>query len=113
MAEINVYNRYYAARLEYNGVMRHGVSVLLISNSENGNIKYDVAASFFPHESDDDFSISYDAYFSRTVYQSSGRRSKKREEELIKNLRTEIDMLSEQVGGEVFWNQPLSEERRG
>lgn len=113
MAEINVYNRYYSASLEYNGVERRGASILLISNSEAGNIKYDYAVSFFPHETDDDFRISYDAYFSKTAYQSSGRRSKKREQELLSNLETEIDNLAAEVGGKIFWDKPLSEERRG
>ena len=49
MATINVFQRYFKAECLFNGKERHGVSVLLISDSENGNIKYEVAVNFFPH----------------------------------------------------------------
>ena len=113
MATINVYEQYFQADCLANGVQRNAVSVLLISDSECGNIRYEVAVNFFPHNADDDFAISYDAYYSRVVYEASGRRSKKREKEFMDNLRTVADELAAEVQATIFWDQPLIEARRG
>ena len=113
MATINVYEQYFRADCTFNDVQRHAVSVLLISDSECGNIRYEVAINFFPHNADDDFAISYDAYYSRIVFEASGRRSKKREKELLDNLRTVADELAAEVQATIFWDQPLIEARRG
>lgn len=113
MATINVYEQYFKADCIANGVQRNAVSVLLISDSECGNIRYEVAVNFFPHNADDDFAISYDAYYSRIVYEASGRRSKKREKEFMDNLRTVADELAAEVQATIFWDQPLIEARRG
>ena len=110
---INVYERYYAAEAEFNGVPRHGALVMLISTSEEGQIKYEAAVSFFPHNDDEDYAVSYDAYFSKVLYEAKGRRSKKREEALLETLQAEIDLLAETIGGKVLWEQLLREERRG
>ena len=67
MAEINVYQRYFKANLNYNGRQRNAASVLLISTSENGQIKYEAAVAFFPHDTEEDFAVSYDAYFSTAL----------------------------------------------
>ena len=110
---INVYERYYTAEAEFNGVPRHGALVMLIADSDAGNIKYEVAVSFFPHRDEEDFAVSYDAYFSKVLYEAQGRRSKKREEALLQTLTAEIDEMAETIGGKVLWEQPLREERRG
>ena len=113
MAEINVYQQYFAAAGTFGGVVRHGASVLLISNSEEGRIRYEVAVSFFPHNDEEDFAVSYDAYFSKVVFEAPGRRSRKREEKLLQTLRGEIDALAAEAGASVDWEHPLREERRG
>lgn len=113
MAEINVYQQYFGAECTCNGVPRHAASVLLISTSEAGQIKYEVAVSFFPHNDPEDFAVSYDAFLSKVLYEAPGRRSKKREEALLKTLRTEADALAEQAGGTIDWDAPLIEARRG
>lgn len=110
---VNVYERYYVAEAEFNGVPRHGALVMLVADSDAGNIKYEAAVSFFPHRDEEDFAVSYDAYFSKVLYESKGRRSKKREGALLETLATEIDEIAETIGGKVLWNQPLREERRG
>ena len=110
---INVYERYYAAEAEFNSIARHAALVMLIADSDAGNIKYEVAVTFFPHNDEEDYAVSYDAYISKVLYEAKGRRSKKREEALLQSLTTEIDQLAETVGGKVLWNQPLQEERRG
>ena len=112
MAVINVYQQYFAASGTFNGVERHAASVLLISDSEEGRIRYEAAVSFFPHDDDEDFAVSYDAYFSKVLFEAPGRRSKKREEKLLQSLQEEIDGLASTVDAAVFWDQPLMEARR-
>lgn len=111
--EINVYQRFFEAELEYNGVKRRAASVLLISDSEAGNIKYTAAVAFMPHEDSEDFRVPYDAYFTKVIYEDRGRRSKKKEKQFIENLVQYIDDLATEVDGVVFWNKPLSCERLG
>ena len=94
-------------------VERHGVSVMLIATSEEGQIRYEVAVSFFPHVSDEDYAISYDAYFSQVLFEAKGRRSKKREQELMETLQTELNTLADEANGKIFWDKPLIEARRG
>lgn len=110
---VNVWERYYAAKAEKNGVPRRGALVMLIAESEAGRIRYEAAVSFFPHKEEDDFAVSYDAYLSSVLYEGAGRRSKKREGALLAGLPAEIDRLSAGIGAQVFWDRPLREERRG
>lgn len=113
MATINVYERYYAAEAEFNGVPRHGALVMLVADSDAGNIKYEAAVTFFPHNDEEDYAVSYDAYFSKVLYEAKGRRSKKREEALMQDFQKHIDELAQAEGGTVCWDKPLREERRG
>ena len=113
MATINVYEQYFEAEGCFNGVERKAASVLLISDSDAGQIKYEIAVNFFPHRSDDDFAISYDAYFSETLYEAAGRRSKKREAGFLEHLREEADALAAAHGGAILWDRPLIEARLG
>ena len=113
MATVNVYLQYFAAECTFNGVERRATSVMLIATSEEGRIKYEVAVSFFPHVTEDDFAVSYDAYFSKVLFEASGRRSKKREQQFMDNLQTEADSLADEANGKIFWDKPLIEARRG
>ena len=113
MATINVYEQYFEAEGIFSGVERKAAAVMLISDSDAGHIKYELAVNFFPHRSEDDFAISYDAYFSKTLYESSGRRSRKREEAFLTALQEEADGLAAANGGLIFWVKPLIEARRG
>ena len=113
MATINVYERYYAAEAEFNGVPRHGALVMLVADSEAGNIRYEAAVTFFPHNDEEDYAVSYDAYLSKVLYEAKGRRSKKREQTLMETFELEIDQLAEKIGGKVLWEQPLQEARLG
>ena len=110
---INVYERYYAAEGAVNGVARRGALVMLISDSEAGQIRYEAAVTFFPHRDDEDFAVSYDAYASEVLYEAKGRRSKKREAALLDELRPHVDALAAKVGCSILWERPLREERRG
>ena len=111
MATINVYQQFFKGECTFNGTERQGVSVLLISDSENGTIRYEVAVNFFPHLTDDDYAVSYDAYLSKTVYEGSGRRSRKREKELLDALRPVADQLAAEIGGVIDWEHPLTSAR--
>ncbi|MBO6052860.1 MAG: hypothetical protein J6Q17_03915 [Clostridia bacterium] len=110
---VNVYKRYFEAECVFNEVERHAADVMLIADSEEGRIRYEVAVSFFPHRDPEDFAISGDAYVSREIYAAKGRRSKKREEKLLETLIEEADALAGSLGGKIFWDKPLIPERRG
>ena len=113
MATVNVFEQYFSANAEFNGVPRHGAKVMLIATSEEGNIRYEAAVTFFPHRDEEDFAVSYDAYFSKVLYEAKGRRSKKREEALLETFQEEVDQLADTIGGKVLWEQPLREAKRG
>ena len=113
MATVNVYQQYFGAECVFNGVERRAASVMLIATSEEGQICYEVAVTFFPHVDDEDFAVSYDAYFSKVVYQAPGKRSKKREEQLMSLFRGEADLLASQAEAKIFWDHPLSDAKRG
>ncbi|MCQ2190115.1 MAG: hypothetical protein MJY63_00545 [Paludibacteraceae bacterium] len=110
---INIYQRYFEADLEYKGSKRRGASVTLMSDSEAGHIKYTAAVTFMPYENPQDFRVPYDAYFSKTLYEASGRRSKKKEQAFLDSLPQIIDELAETAGGKIFWDKPLTEARLG
>ena len=113
MSPINVYEQYFSAELEFNIVPRRAALVMLIATSEEGRIKYEAAVTFFPHRDEEDFAVSYDAYFSKVLFEAKGRRSKKREEALLHEFQQHIDELVQEAGGTVYWDKPLREARRG
>ena len=110
---VNVYEQYFSAQAIYNGVARHGALVMLIADSEAGNIRYEAAVTFFPHNDEEDYAVSSDAYFIKVLDEAKGRRSKKREETLMQELRQHIDELAQKADGIVYWDKPLREARRG
>lgn len=113
MATVNVFEQYFSADAEFNGVPRHGAKVMLVAFSEEGNIRYEVAVTFFPHRDEEDYAVSYDAYFSKVLYEAKGRRSKKREEALMQEFQQHIDELAQEANGTIYWEKPLREARRG
>ena len=108
---INVFEQYLKAEAEFNDVPRHGALVMLIADSDAGNIRYEAAVTFFPHNDEEDYAVSYDAYLSKVLYEAKGRRSKKREQALMEEFRQHIDELAETIGGKVLWDNPLREDR--
>ena len=113
MDQLNVYEQYFEANMVYNGRTRRAAKVMLICESGDGRIRYEAAVTFFPHEDEEDFAVSYDAYYSAVLFDGPGRRSKKREEKLLQGLPGEIDALAAAAGGEVRWDRPLRAARRG
>ena len=110
---LNIYEQYFSASLLFNDVPRHAAKVMLVCTSEAGNVQYETAVTFFPHNDEEDYAVSYDAYFSKVLYEGKGRRSKKREQQLLAEFRDQIDELAREAGGEVFWEQPLREAKMG
>jgi hypothetical protein len=86
---LNIYSQYFSAKLLFNDVPRR--------------------AAKDEHNDEEDFAISYDAHFSKVIYEGKGRRSKKREQQLLAEFRDHIDELAKQAEGEVHWEQPLRE----
>lgn len=86
---LNIYSQYFSAKLLFNDVPRR--------------------AAKDEHNDEEDYAVSYDAYFSKVLYEGKGRRSKKREQQLLAEFRDHIDELAQQAGGEVHWEQPLRE----
>ena len=113
MAAVNVYEQYFGASAHFHGVERRGVRVALIADSGGGEIRYTLAISFFPHETDDDFAIAYDAYFEKTLYQAKGRRSKKKEAAFLEHIRSEAESLAAEQSACIDWTAPLIEARYG
>ena len=110
---LNIYEQYFSANLVFNEVPRHAAKVMLICTSEAGQVQYEAAVTFFPHNDEEDYAVSYDAYFSKVIYEGKVRRSKKREQALLDEFREHIDKLAQEAGGEVHWEQPLREARWG
>ncbi len=118
---LNVFEQFYSAEMTANGRPRHAALVMLISDSEEGRIRYEAAVTFFPYDDPEDFAVSYDAYFSKVLYDEPGKRSKKRETELLLDFRRIIDEMAERpenspnfadngtlwTPGKVFWDKPL------
>ena len=113
MAVIDVYRQYFSAQCVFGGVERKGVLAALTAASESGEIKYEVMLTFFPYRGPEDFSISYDACVTKTIYQAKGRRSKKREAEYLEQFRTYADALANELGGTIHWEKPLREAQYG
>ena len=109
---LNVYKRYFKADAVFSGVPRNGALVMLISDSEAGFITYKAAVTFFPHWDEEDFAVSYDAYFEQELFNGKGRRSKKKEAVFLAQLPEIIGRLSAEHNASVLWEEPLTDERR-
>lgn len=68
MSTVNAYEQYFAAEYRANGAERHAALVALKAASGAGRIRYEVSVTFFPHNREDDFAVSYDAYYSALLY---------------------------------------------
>ena len=112
MDDLNIYEQYFEAEGTFNGVPRHGAKVMIIASKEDNVLKYDAAVTFFPHNEADDFGVSYDAYFSKTIYKTEGRRSKKKEETLMIPFKNALGEICREQKAKVFWDKPLTQPRR-
>ena len=113
MKEIDVFECYYEASCVANGRARHAASVKLTATSDAGMITYTYSVNFFPHDNEEDFAISYDAYVSEVVFEGKGRRSKKKEVVWLDGLEVACNGLADRLGGTIDWEKPLITPRRG
>ncbi|MBQ8922286.1 MAG: hypothetical protein IJ060_09030 [Oscillospiraceae bacterium] len=113
MKTVNVYEQYFRGECSFADVPRHGAQVRLTAESDAGQIRYTVSVNFFPHSDPEDFGITYDAYCETTLYEAAGRRSGKREKAFLEGLRESAEALAGELGGTVFWDEPLIEARYG
>lgn len=113
MVSVDVYKQYFSAECIYNDVKRHGVVVWLNAESDCGMIRYVVGVSFFPHNDDEDFAISYDACVLKELINVKGRRSKKRDEECLSQIQEYANELAKSISGTIYWDKPLSEAQYG
>ncbi len=113
MKNVDIYKQYFSAECTFNGVKRRGAVVWLNAESDSGIIRYEVGVTFFPHRDDEDFGISYDACVLKEVHRSKGRRSKKRDEQYLAQVRTVADEIALSLEGTIHWDQPLGEAQYG
>ena len=76
-------------------MQRKGALVALISDSEAGAITYKAAVTFFPHRDEEDFAVSYDAYFEKELYTLALS-----EAETFESVTDDCSLI-ENMGGEV------------
>ena len=113
MKSIDVYRQYFAAECTFNGVLRRGAVVWLMSESGSGNIRYEVGVTFFPYRDAEDFAVSYDACVQKELFSAKGRRSKKRDEQYLAQVRAAADELAASLNGVIRWDEPLGEAQYG
>lgn len=107
MYSIDVYSQYFEAELNIYDMTRRGALVKLIATGEEGMIKYEAFVTFFIHEDDEDYRVAYDVCEAEELFYKKGRRSKKREAELMEQVRPAVDRIAQKLGGTVFWDKPL------
>ena len=113
MKVIDVFKQYISAQCMYSGVERKAAVVTLTATSDSGMITYEVGVSFFPHRDETDFAVSYDAAASKVIFSDKGRRSKKRDAEMLGMLRETADGCAAELDGIIFWDKPLREAQMG
>lgn len=113
METVNVYSRYYAGDCLCHDRRYCGVMVNLEYSWEPGYSSYSVHTVFFPHEDEEDYRIAYDCEASRILLEGKGRRTRKKEPALLEEMVRTADMLADELGGKIFWDQPLREARLG
>ena len=111
MKSIDVYKQYFSAFCDFDGDVRKGASVALNATSEEGNVEYKVCVSFFLHEDEEDFRLSYDRYFEKSLFSGKGRRSKKRDSEYLEAVRETANEIAAENNAQIHWDRPLTDAR--
>ena len=113
MKNIDIYRQYFSAECTFNGVERHGAAVWLNAESDAGILRYEVGVTFFPHRDAEDFAVSYDACGRKELFRSKGRRSRKRDEQYLAQVRTAAEEIAGSLNGTIHWDEPLGEAQYG
>ena len=109
MKVIDVYKQYFKGNCIYNDIQRNGVVITCTATSDQGYITYDVQISFFPHVDEEDYLISYDACIQKNIFYDKGRRSKKKEQVYLNEIKNHADELASNLNGIIYWDKPLRE----
>ena len=113
MKNVDVYKQYFSAECTFHGVERRGAVVWLNAESDGGIIRYEVGVTFFPHRDAEDFAVSYDACVLKELFSAKGRRSKKKDEQCLAQIRSAADEIAGTLKGTIYWDQPLGEAQYG
>lgn len=113
MKNVDVYKQYFSAECTFNGVERRGAAVWLNAESDSGIIRYEVGVTFFPYRDAEDFAVSYDACVLKELLRTKGRRSKKKDELYMAQVRTTADEIAGTLKGTILWDKPLGEAQYG
>lgn len=113
MKSIDVYKQYFSAECIFGGVERRGAAVWLTAESDSGIIRYEVGVTFFVHKDAEDFAISYDACALKELLRTKGRRTKKRDEQYLAQVRTVADEIAGSMDGIIYWDKPLRDAQYG
>ena len=113
---LDVYSQYFHAHCLHEGSERRAAIVrLTLLKDIEGVQDYQISASFFPFENEEDFLVANDVIVTRTVLAGLKRRNKKKEASLLATFRQDIDELLPQLSGEavIYWDKPLRQARYG
>lgn len=113
MKTVDVYRQYFSAQCTFDGVERRAAAVWLTAESDSGIIRYEVGVTFFPHQNDEDFAISYDACVLKELLRTQGRRSKRRDEQYLAQVQTTADEIAASLKGIIHWDKPLRDAQYG
>ncbi len=113
MKNVDIYKQYFSAECTFNNAERRAAAVWLNAESDCGVIRYEVGVTFFPHRDAEDFAISYDACALKELFRTQGRRSKKRDEQYLAQVRTVADEIADSLKGTIHWDKPLREAQYG
>ena len=77
--------------------------------------EYQISASFFPFRDPEDFLVANDVLVSKTVLAGIKRRNRKKEAEIMKSFRNEIDAILPELKADavIYWDRPLLDARWG
>ena len=109
MKNVDVYKQYFSAECTFNGVERRAAVVWLNAESDSGTIRYEVGVTFFPHRDAEDYAVSYDACAQKELIRTQGRRTKKRDQQYLAQMRPAAEELAASLGGTIHWEKPLLE----
>lgn len=109
LANVDIYRQYFSANCTFNNVERKGVLVWLNAENDSGFIRYEVGVTFFPHNDDEDFGVSYDACLQKVILKTPGRRSKKKDKQCLDQIKIVADELASSINGSIYWDIPLRE----
>ena len=112
---IDVYSQYFNAKATFNNIERRAATVKLTALKDiEGNLGYQISASFFPFRDEEDFGDPADAVVKKLLLLVK-RRNKKKEALMLEEIQKNIDELLPELdeNAVIYWDKPLREARMG